>query len=296
MTAVTAGVPRGAGQGSGVPWRNLAWVIWRQHRLALAGSAAVLGGLGLLMLINGLQAHAHGLGLIGCHRAGGCAGRPVYYSATYGSTATTVAIALQAIPVLIGVFVGGPLLARELESGTFRFAWTQECGRFRQVTAKVVSLAALVTAGAAALSLVTSWYTQPFITAGLISGIRPDLFNVRGVDFAGWTLVAFMVAALAGVVIKRTIPAMAAALATCTGLLFATALWIRPHYQAPLTGGESGVTVRWWVVGTARAGAAVTYQPDGRFWHFQLIEGGWLAALALLLGAATIWLVRRRSD
>ena len=34
---------------------------------------------------------------------------------------------------------------------------------------------------------------------------------------------------------------------------------------------------------------------DGRFRHFQLIESAWLVALALLLGAATVWLVRRRS-
>jgi hypothetical protein len=39
----------------------------------------------------------------------------------------------------------------------------------------------------------------------------------------------------------------------------------------------------------------VSYQPESRFWHFQLIEGGWLLALALLLGAATVWLVRRKA-
>jgi hypothetical protein len=40
--------------------------------------------------------------------------------------------------------------------------------------------------------------------------------------------------------------------------------------------------------------AAVAFQPASRFRHLQLIEGGWLLALALILGAATIWLVRRR--
>lgn len=281
MTAMTGGVP----------WRKLTWVIWRQHRVALAGTAVLLGGLGLLMLVSELQAHAAHLGLASCHKASGCA-EPTYF-ATYGSRATSVALGLQVIPVLIGVFVGGPLLARELESGTFRFAWTQDCGRFRLVTAKLASLAVLVTLASAALSLITSWYTQPFIAAGLISGIRPYLFNVRGVDFAAWTCVAFMVAALAGVVIKRTIPAMASALAACAGLMLATALWLRPHYQAPLTGSASAVTVKWWVVGTARAGSAVSYQPDGRFWHLQLIEGAWLVTLALVLGATTIWLARR---
>jgi ABC-type multidrug transport system ATPase subunit len=39
----------------------------------------------------------------------------------------------------------------------------------------------------------------------------------------------------------------------------------------------------------------VASQPASRSWHLQLIEGGWLLALALILGAATIWLVRRRS-
>ena len=38
-----------------------------------------------------------------------------------------------------------------------------------------------------------------------------------------------------------------------------------------------------------------SYQPEGRYWHFQIIEGGWLLALSLALIAATIWLVRRRA-
>ena len=38
-----------------------------------------------------------------------------------------------------------------------------------------------------------------------------------------------------------------------------------------------------------------SYQPGSRFWPFQLIEGGWLLALSVLLIAATIWLVRRRA-
>ena len=37
------------------------------------------------------------------------------------------------------------------------------------------------------------------------------------------------------------------------------------------------------------------YQPQSRFWHFQLIEGGWLLALSLVLLAATVWLVHRRA-
>ena len=38
-----------------------------------------------------------------------------------------------------------------------------------------------------------------------------------------------------------------------------------------------------------------SYEPASRFWHFQLIEGGWLLALSVLLIAAAIGLVRRRA-
>jgi hypothetical protein len=38
-----------------------------------------------------------------------------------------------------------------------------------------------------------------------------------------------------------------------------------------------------------------TYQPAGRLWPFQWIEGGWLLALSLLLLTAAVWLVHRRA-
>jgi hypothetical protein len=38
-----------------------------------------------------------------------------------------------------------------------------------------------------------------------------------------------------------------------------------------------------------------SYQPASRYWPFQAIEGGWLLALAVILGVATVWLVRRRA-
>ena len=46
----------------------------------------------------------------------------------------------------------------------------------------------------------------------------------------------------------------------------------------------------------ARMHAATFYviQPGGRFWPFQLIETAGLLALAVPLGAATVWIVRRR--
>lgn len=294
MTTGTAPARRNASRPP-VPWRSLAWVTWRQHRTALAAAAALLAGLSLIMLVNGLIARSHHLGLAACHPAG-CAGQSASYNASYGGTATTIATLLQAAPALIGVFAGAPLVARELETGTFRYAWTQQCGPLRWIIAQLVPLAVVVTALAGAASAVTSWYEQPFISAGLVSSIRPVFFNVRGIDFAAWTAIAFAIAVFTGVLTRKTLPALAVSLAVWAGLFFATTIWLRPHYQTPLIGKAADITVRWWVVGQAQAGALARYQPADRFWHFQLIEGSWLLLVALLLGAGTVWLVRSRAS
>ena len=135
---------------------------------------------------------------------------------------------LQAVPALIGAFVGAPVLARELETGTFRYAWTQGFGRWRWTLAKLVPLAVVVTAAAGALSVLFSWYYQPYLAAGnqarSLSELSPfssGLFDLRGVAFAAWTLAAFAIGALAGMLIRRVVPAIVATLAAYAGLALA---------------------------------------------------------------------------
>ncbi len=132
MTAVTAPAPPAA-RPRPVPWTRLVWVTWRQHRVALAGVAVLLGGLGLYLLVMGLKIHSGYASVTSCHpaRSAACGLTRNLFTSDYYPTAQTMTGFLQVVPVLVGVFVGGPVLARELETGTFRFAWTQGCGRTR---------------------------------------------------------------------------------------------------------------------------------------------------------------------
>jgi hypothetical protein len=323
--------------GRTVWWARLSWVTWRQHRAALAGVAALLGGLAVLLLVTGLHVRAafSGLGLTACHpvTTRSCAAQLTSFNEQYDGWATALAALLQVVPVLAGVFTGAPLLARELETGTYRFAWTQGAGRARPVLAKLVLLGLALTVAAAAFTLLFAWWYHPFYQPGT-SLLKPDVFDLSGVAFAAWTLAAFAVGVFAGAAIRRAVPAIAAAFAAYAGLALAVPFYLRYRiYQAPavvhLTGpGQHLVPSRAFVVRTwltwlngkplgpsashavehQRAatyvpawlahhhyGHAVAFQPASRFWHLQLIEGGWLLALALILGAATIWLVRRRS-
>ena len=59
----------------------------------------------------------------------------------------------------------------------------------------------------------------------------PQLFDLRGVAFAAWTLAAFSIGALASLLIRRVVPAIAATLAAYAGLAFAAGLYLRQHYR-----------------------------------------------------------------
>jgi ABC-type transport system involved in multi-copper enzyme maturation permease subunit len=332
-----------------LPLRRMAWVTWRQHRSALIGTAALLGALALYMWFAGLRLHHAYAAAIACRPANSFAcGRLIdSFNGMGGFLAN--GLVLQALPALIGAFVGAPLLARELETGTIRYAWTQGFGRMRWTLAKVLGLAIVVTAAVGAMSVLFSWYYQPYFPAGnqtqylykevtvQASVFAPGLFDLRGVSFAAWALATFAIGAFAGSLIRRVVPAIVATLAAYAGLALATGAWLRQHYLTPLVTSSLNLPSSAWIIGqrwTTKGGQPVsqsvidqvlqttqfggkggvpqslsawqylvqhgytqltTYQPAGRFWAFQWIEGGWLLALSLLLIGATLWMVRRRA-
>jgi hypothetical protein len=197
-----------------------------------------------------------------------------------------------------------------------------------------VLLAVAVTAAAEAFSALFSWYNQPFFAAGYVIPLSTRVFDLHGIAFAAWTLAAFAIGVLAGMLIRRVVPAIAATLAVYAGLALATTVYLREHYMAPLITSQLNLPGSAWVVSQwyakdgrfafpSRGSQLVSalsrycpgnfngspaqclsrhgytqwssYQPGSRFWPFQWIEGGWLLALSVLLIAASVWLVRRRA-
>jgi ABC-type transport system involved in multi-copper enzyme maturation permease subunit len=191
------------------------------------------------------------------------------------------------VPALIGAFAAAPVLARELESGTFRYAWTQGFGRWRWALAKLAPLAVVVALAAGALSLLISWYYQPYFGARnsalfipTMSPMSSGVFDLRGVTFGAWTLAAFAIGGLAGMLIRRVVPAIVATLAVYAGIAFATALYLRDHYLAPLVVRNffnppaSVLLVRqWWTKGGAPVSQARIYQVFNSLF-FQLMPTG----------------------
>jgi hypothetical protein len=238
-----------------VPWRRMAGVTWRQDRFALAGVATLLGVLAVCLWRAGLRLHHAYAAAIACHPASSLACQEAINNFNGMNSFLANGVILQVLPVLIGAFTGAPLLARELETGTFRYAWTQSFGRWRWALAKLVTLALVVTVCAGLFGLLLSWYYQPYFAAGNqalglaeVTPLMTELFDLHGVVFAGWTLAAFSIGALAGMLIRRVVPAIAATLVVYAGLALAVGGLLREHYVTPLVTTNVNVPESAWIL------------------------------------------------
>ncbi len=233
MTAAVAAAQPGALRP--VAWRGLAWVAWRRYRPALMTTAAVLGLVALSLLVRGLQMRQAYAAVHACTPtfSAACGFAFEHFHDAYGNVGPIGGI-LVFLPGLIGAFAGAPLLAREFETGTFRYAWTQGVGRMRWLTALLVPGVLGVAVLGSAFGTLVAWYNQPLIDSGLLQRLHASLFPITGIAVAGWAVLAFSLGVIAGTLLRRVVPALVATLTVWTGLAF-SASYLREHdYLSPL--------------------------------------------------------------
>jgi hypothetical protein len=135
------------------------------------------------------------------------------------------------MPGVIGLFWGPPLVAREFETSTFRLAWTQSVTRIRWLAVKlgVIGLASMAVAGL--VSLVVTWWSSPVDLANMTAFTT---FDQRDIVPIGYAAFAFALGVTAGVLIRRTLAAIATALAAFVAVRLSFDHWLRPHLLAPI--------------------------------------------------------------
>ena len=133
-------------------------------------ATVLLAAAALLVVVEGVQLHHAYAAVTACRPAGSgaCQQAVNNFSDDYSATAGIIAALLQAVPALIGAFAAG------------------------------------------AFSMVFSWAYGPLL--GMkgygYSSLYSLFFDVRGIAFAAWTLAAFAIGVLAGVLIRRVLPGL----------------------------------------------------------------------------------------
>ena len=222
--------------------RPMIWVAWRQFRTQALVTLGLLAAFAVLVLVTGLHLRDVYSSLGGTHCSGARTARRCRHRLDK-PLSDLLGPALLAIPALLGMFWGAPLVARELESGTYRLAWTQSVTRRRWLSVRValVGVAALAVAGLA--SWLVSWWFAP-LDAVNMNRFDPSVFTARGIVAIGYAGFAFALGVTTGALMRRTLPAMATTLLGFIAARIAFTLWVRPHLlprQAvlvPLTPGK----------------------------------------------------------
>ena len=211
------------------------WLTWRQFRAQALATLVILIAAATYLLISGFRMRdSYHADLATCAARGDCGSELNNLQGHYTAAFQLCQLLLIVVPALIGLFWGAPLIARELETGTYQLAWNQSVMRTRWLAVKLggVALAALATAGV--LSLLLTWW------AGPLDQIQGDRFGAmtfatRDIAPLGYALFAFALGTTAGLLLRRTIPAMAVTLAVFVAVQILVPTAIRPNLLSSTT-------------------------------------------------------------
>jgi hypothetical protein len=311
-------------------------LTWRQMRLTIVCTVILLAALVVILAItrDRMTSFIQTSGLAECLEGGGdCTEQVRAFTDVHGTALTMVNSTLWFVPLLIGLFWGAPLIAREIEQGTHRMVWTQSITRRRWFVVKIAMLALGGVLIAIVITRLFSWWAAPFMQLGVddYSRIAPSLYDMQGTVQLGIILYAFTVAVCASAFVRRTVPAMAVALA---GFVVPRLIiqWLRDrlvpvHVLRTAFGADyprSGLGD--WIVNERildRIGSTVSpevlqsvcstafkgpaercaseqgyyvqyiYHPLSSFWPLQGIETGIFLAAAVLMLAGAWWMTQR---
>jgi hypothetical protein len=291
-------------------------LIWRQHRGQALWAMITVTALCLLFVNFGLSAEHW---LAGYHSwlrqlaAAGCP-PPTAHSGVFhvNSAATCLALkdrypgslqaafashynfaillsqyGLPAAFAVTGALIGAPLVAREVEQRTHLAAWTQSVSRRRWYAAKTAVLACGLALAGLIAGTVNAWL-QHQLTAGDTASSRWSWFVAINLAPVGEAMLAFALAVASGALLRRTLPAIGAAVAGFTVLLLAVRWMVQALTPvSKTTGPQVTAPPGSWILGSG-AGVPVPYHPAAQYWPLQLILLTVLLALTVV-ALATGW-------
>ncbi|WNV89436.1 ABC transporter permease [Umezawaea sp. Da 62-37] len=287
----------------------MTWVAWRQQRLLTLVSLALVA-----VVAAGMAALAVDLSSV-------LPAEAAVLDERYGELLGVIPMAMLALPVLLGMFAGAPVFARELEQGTHVFGLTQSIGRIRWWATKLLVAGVPITLAMTLLGLLNAKALGP-LSFILSSRLQTPMFESQGYVLGAYTAVAFAIGATAGLLVRSTLGAMAITLAGYLALLVIVGNAARPHYVDPVyvpsvveepgawrveigyldaqgaptafAGQKCGETpIAQCLADQGVASQFTWYHPQSQFWQFQLAESAIVVLVVAVLVGVGARAVRR---
>jgi|SRR5581483_1377095 len=314
------------------------WLVWRLHRKQFAFAVIALALLAAVIIPTGIHINnTYHHALTTCGLTDTCANLGNILFQGDGALFDGMALLPVAVPFLLGLFWGVPLIAKEYEEGTNKLAWTQSVSRRRWLTVNIIwMLTAAAIFGAATSALCTWWGRTP--NALHLSRFTPVVFDGENLMPIVYSVFAVALGALFGAWFKKVMLALAVTLGVLAFIQIGMSMGVRPHYQ-PLAIQRTSIensrdpSGQVWILHddtvnahdqpvnlaepTPECGAAdrnsesktnsvvacltahgyqwkTQYQPENRYWKFQMIEAGiYVVATAAVVGAMSLLVLKR---
>jgi hypothetical protein len=194
-------------------------LAYRMHRFEIVGFGVLIAMFVIAAVMSAAQLDATGYGWQ-CRQDVGpnpiaCEAMGRAFYALQQTQVPMVAAILLALPFLLGALVGAPLVARELERGTSRLAWSLAPSRFRWYLVRLLPVLVVVFGFAfvagVALDRLTGATEPGSDMANSFAG-----FGTRGVVVAARVTFVLAIGVAVGAVMGRMLPALilTAAIAT----------------------------------------------------------------------------------
>jgi hypothetical protein len=202
-----------------------------QSRVQMSIAAAGLAAVAVLLLITGPHlADLYQSQIADCSAHNDCAIAKAAFVRNDLNLWTLLGFLVLFVPAIIGVFFGAPLVARELETGTHRLAWTQSVSRTRWLALKLGLVGLVGMAAVGLLSLFVTWWAHPLDS---VLAEQYSRFDQRSVVPVAYTAFAIALGVACGIFLRRTLAAMAVTLAGFVAVRLAFAYYIRAHLLPP---------------------------------------------------------------
>ncbi len=202
-----------------------------------------------------------------CAAHGDCYTVTVHFQALDSQLRHLCSTLMLLAPVLFGIFLGAPLIARELEAGTYRLAWTQSVTRTRWIVTRLAQVALVTTVLMGLLSTAVTWWQHPFDLDNITLYLN---FDQRDVVPVAYAVFAVALGVLFGALARRTLVAKAGTIAGYFGVRYLVTQYVRPTLFAPL---QSSLPFHLQVTGTGTEAAIGPPQPNDWVISNQIVTG-----------------------